>query len=195
MKIRLPCALAALLLACPSQAAETPAAAMEPSGLDERLLLPDVALTDRHGGTQGLVSRYEDAGLVLYGFIYTNCTESCGLTISVMGLVDMDLQTTGAPDLRLVSVSVDPWRDTPAVLDEVAEMVQASPGWDWVVATPQATPLLLSAFGLEPGPPEKHGALYVLGDLRRGMFWRLPGDAQPHELIAMARRYGAAHPP
>ena len=79
--------------------------------------------------------------------------------------------------------------------DEVAEMVQASPGWDWVVATPQATPLLLSAFGLEPGPPEKHGALYVLGDLRRGMFWRLPGDALPHELIAMARRYGAAHPP
>ena len=31
MKIRLPCALAALLLACPSQAAETPAAAMEPA--------------------------------------------------------------------------------------------------------------------------------------------------------------------
>ena len=135
MKNRLPCALAALLLACPSQAAETPAAAMAPSGLDERLLLPDVALTDRHGGTQGLVSRYEDAGLVLYGFIYTNCTESCGLTISVMGLVDMDLQMAGAPDLRLVSVSVDPWRDTPAVLDEVAEMVQASPGWDWVVAS------------------------------------------------------------
>lgn len=157
----------------------------------ERLVLPDVALTDSRGRTRNLFARYGDAGLVLFGFVYSNCTESCGMTISVMGIVDMDLQQPDAPPLQLVALSIDPERDTPAVLAELAGLVQASRNWDWVVARPDFTPMLLSAFGIVPGAPERHVPVYILGDLAQGRFWRLPGDAQPRELIEMARRIHA----
>ena len=154
----------------------------------ERLLLPDIAVTDTRGRSRGFVSRYGHAGPVLIAFLYTNCTENCGMTISVMGLVDQDLQARDAPALRLVAVSVDPRRDTPDVLAEVAASAWASEKWDWVVASPADTPALLAAFGLEPGPLEAHPSVYLLGDLETGLFTRISGVPDPAELVALARQ-------
>ncbi|UXU76528.1 MULTISPECIES: SCO family protein [unclassified Paracoccus (in: a-proteobacteria)] len=184
------CAAVAGTLALPALAMdESPAAiALRGDRTREHLLLPDLPVTDSTGHRQGFVSRYADAGPVLIAFLYTNCTEYCGLTISVLGIVDMLLQEPGAPRLRVVAISIDPRRDTPQVLAEMAGLVQASPRWDWVVASPADTPTLLQAFGLPTGPLEQHPATYLLGDLRSGLFQRLPGDAQPEDLLALARQ-------
>lgn len=188
----------ALLLACGTLAPArlealggTTGQAMQAADSAEQLILPDVDLIDSRGRSRSLFSRYGQAGLVLFGFVYTHCTESCGMTISVLGIVDMELQQPGAPPLRLVALSIDPQRDTPAVLAEMADLVQAGPNWDWVVAPPDFTPMLLSGFGLPPGPPQTHAPVYVMGDLRDGRFWRLPGDAQPYQLLDMARQITA----
>lgn len=174
-----------LLLALTSAAlAEAP---MQGARTQEQLVLPDIPVTDSHGRSGGFVSRYGDAGPLLISFLYTNCTENCGMTISVMGLVDQDLQARDAPPLRLVAISVDPRRDTPEVLAEVAQSAWASEKWDWVVASPADTPALLAAFGLEPGPLELHPSVYLLGDLQSGRFTRIPGVPDPAELVALAR--------
>lgn len=179
--------LAALLLWSAPALAEAPRPMQGARG-QERLVLPDIPVTDSHGARQGFVSRYAAAGPLLIAFLYTNCTENCGMTISVMGLVDQDLQARDAPALRLVAISVDPWRDTPEVLAEVAASAWASEKWDWVVASPADTPALLSAFGLDPGPIEAHGSVYLLGDLQSGLFTRISGVPDPAELVALARR-------
>ena len=181
----LACALALLLALAIPALAQAP---MQAARTQERLVLPDIAVTDTHGRSRGFVSRYADAGPVLISFLYTNCTENCGMTISVMGLVDQDLQARDAPALRLVAISVDPRRDTPEVLAEVAASAWASEKWDWVVASPADTPALLAAFGLDPGPLEAHPSVYLLGDLGTGMFTRIPGVPDPAELIALARQ-------
>lgn len=191
--IRLPRRLALLLLcALPSALAghdgHDHGTAMQGARTEENLLLPDIPVTDSRGRTRGFVSRYGDAGPLLVSFIYTNCTEYCGLTISVMSILDLELQAADAPALRLVAISVDPANDTPEVLAEVAGMVQASARWDWVVASAHDTPALLSAFGLPAGPIQQHPVMYLLGDLRTGRFLRLPADAQPDEMLALARR-------
>lgn len=178
-------ALALLLALAVPALAQAP---MQAARTQERLVLPDIAVTDTHGRSRGFVSRYADAGPVLISFLYTNCTENCGMTISVMGLVDQDLQAPDAPALRLVAISVDPRRDTPEVLAEVAASAWASEKWDWVVASPADTPALLAAFGLDPGPLEAHPSVYLLGDLGTGMFTRIPGVPDPAELIALARQ-------
>lgn len=167
------------------------ATAMQSARSQEQLVLPDIPVTDSHGLTGGFVSRYGDAGPVLISFLYTNCTENCGMIISVMGLVDQDLQAAGAPPLHLIAISVDPWRDTPEVLDEVARSAWASDKWDWVVASTADTPAFLSAFGLAPGPVATHEAVYLLGDLRSGRFTRFSGMPEPAELIAAARQIPA----
>ncbi|MFT4012704.1 MAG: SCO family protein [Paracoccus sp. (in: a-proteobacteria)] len=177
-----------LCLPAPAHQGHVRAIPMQADRAEEHLALPDIPVTDSRSRSQGFVSRYGDAGPLLVSFIYTNCTEYCGLTISVMSILDQDLQAPGAPPLRMVAISVDPARDTPEVLAELARSVQASDRWDWVVASAPDTPALLAAFGLTPGPVEQHEPVYLLGDLRTGLFRRLPADAQPDEMLALARR-------
>ena len=65
-------------------------------------------------------------------FMYTSCVEVCPLQSAEMAR----LQTAFADhaDLRLVSISVDPERDTPAVLTAYAENFRADPE-RWLFAT------------------------------------------------------------
>ncbi|WP_295042949.1 SCO family protein [uncultured Paracoccus sp.] len=163
------------------------AAPMESALTQESLLLPDIPVTDTRGDTAGFVSRYGDAGPVLISFIYTECEDNCTMVKAVMKLVDDDLQAPDAPPLRLIAVSVDPWRDTPASLAATAAEIEASDNWDWLVANRADTPVLLSAFGLQPGPVEAHESVYLLGDLRSGEFWRISGVPDPALLIEQAR--------
>lgn len=163
-------------------------APMESAFTQETLLLPDIPVTDTHGRSAGFVSRYGDAGPVLISFIYTECEDNCSMVKAVMKLVDDDLQAPGAPPLRLIAVSVDPWRDTPQTLAAAAAEIEASGNWDWLVASRADTPVLLSAFGLKPGPVEAHEAVYLLGDFRTGKFWRIPGVPEPAALIDHARQ-------
>ena len=184
--------LALLLALLPAtalpHAGQDHAAPMESAMTEERLLLPDIPVTDIQGGTAGFVTRYGDAGPVLISFIYTECEDNCTMVKAVMKLVDDDLQAPGAPPLRLIALSVDPWRDTPQTLAAAAAEIGASGNWDWLVASGADTPVLLSAFGLQPGPVEAHEAVYLLGDFRTGRFWRIPGVPDPAALIDQARR-------
>lgn len=161
---------------------------MESAFARERLLLPDIPVTDTQGRRDGFVTRYGDAGPVLISFIYTECRDNCDMVKAVMKLVDDDLALPGAPPLRLIAVSVDPWRDTPQTLAAAARDIEASDNWDWLIASRADTPALLSAFGLKPGPVEAHEAVYLLGDLRTGRFWRIPGVPDPAALIDHARQ-------
>lgn len=184
--------LAVLLVLFPASvlahAGHDHAAPMESALTQESLLLPDIPVTDTQGQTAGFVTRYDDAGPVLISFIYTECEDNCTMVKAVMKLVDDDLQAANAPPLRLIAVSVDPWRDTPQSLASAASEIGASNNWDWLVASRADTPALLSAFGLKPGPVEAHEAVYLLGDLRSGRFLRIPGVPDPADLIEHARQ-------
>ena len=65
-------------------------------------------------------------------FMYTSCVEVCPLQSAEMARLQAAF--AAHPDLRLVSISVDPERDTPAVLSAYAEQFQADPE-RWLFAT------------------------------------------------------------
>ncbi len=60
-------------------------------------------------------------------FIYTECTESC--PTQSLALARLQREFAGASDLRLVSITVDPQHDTPAVLRRYAERYGATERW------------------------------------------------------------------
>ena len=160
---------------------------MTASRTTERIVLPDIPVTDQTGRRAGFVSRYAAAGPVIVSFLYTSCVEACAMTQAVLGVVDEDLALPGAPAARIVTITVDPVRDTPAVLAQTARDRGASDRWDWLAADAADTPALLSAFGLTPGPIEAHESVYLIGDLRSGDFTRVEGVPDPSALIALAR--------
>lgn len=103
-------------------------------GLQVFYTLPDFSLTDKHNKT---ITRADLVGKVwVANFIYTHCTDTCPLQSARMA----DLQKQfPSPDLRFVSISVDPKRDTPAVLTAYARRFGADDRW-WFL-TGQKTPI------------------------------------------------------
>lgn len=69
-------------------------------------------------------------------FIYTTCPGPCPMISGRMSELQKPLDKT---DVHLVSFSVDPEKDTPAVLRGYAERLQAAPGrWDFLTGSKSA---------------------------------------------------------
>ena len=95
-------------------------AALEALGLYGEV--PDFALTDRSGRT---VARADLLGHVwLANFVYTQCTETCPLQSAVVARLQGEFRQ---PELRFVSITVDPERDTAVALARYAEQYGADP--------------------------------------------------------------------
>jgi cytochrome oxidase Cu insertion factor (SCO1/SenC/PrrC family) len=93
-------------------------------------VIPDFALIDQSGHSVG---RSDLEGKIwIASFLFTNCPDECPLLTAEMARLQSDL--AHITDLRLVSISVDPDRDTPAVLSQYAERFNANPG-RWLFLT------------------------------------------------------------
>ncbi len=111
-----------------SRAARPPDQAGDTGGL-ERLgrygEVPSFSLTERTGRR---VTRDDLRGTVwVVDFIYTECTDTC--PTQSLELARLQREFAEAPDFRLVSISVDPAHDTPAVLREYARRYGAGDRW------------------------------------------------------------------
>jgi len=93
-------------------------------GEDERPLeglkvfwpVPDFSLIERGGRRITLADLRGKVWIA--NFIYTHCTDTCPLQSARMARLQADL--SAEPDVRLVSITVDPEQDTPEVLAEYA---------------------------------------------------------------------------
>jgi protein SCO1/2 len=91
-------------------------------GLNNYGPVPEFALTERNGDPATLADMR--GKIWIADFIYTTCTDTCPMQSAAMArLQDKFAQQ---PDLRLVSFSVDPERDTPDVLARYAARFNAS---------------------------------------------------------------------
>ncbi|MER5597459.1 SCO family protein [Streptomyces sp. NPDC002265] len=83
--------------------------------LDQPFEKPDLVLTDTRGKSYDL--RKETAGrptLIYFG--YTNCPDICPLTMNNLAVAKKQLSKADQDRLRIVFVTTDPQRDTPAAL-------------------------------------------------------------------------------
>ena len=96
-----------------------------PAPLAKHWSLPDFALTERSGQPLRLADLVGKVWVA--DFFYTTCPGPCPMLSSRLSEVQKALGEE--PGARLVSISVDPEKDTPAVLKIYAEKFQASERW------------------------------------------------------------------
>lgn len=96
---------------------------------------PDFALIDQRGDT--LRSGNLDGTVWVASFVFTNCTSVCPtITAKIAQLRDtLDASGPAGRDVRLVSITVDPARDTPEVLSRYAERFGDAPPERWAFLT------------------------------------------------------------
>lgn len=118
--------------------------------------VPDFTLVERSGRPVG---RADLVGKVwLLNFIYTECTETC--PTQSLQVARLQAEFADAPDLRLVSITVDPRHDTREVLTEYARRYGAD-GERWLFLTGDKREISCLARGLnlgvvdpsDPNPP------------------------------------------
>jgi protein SCO1/2 len=116
--------------------------------------VPNASLVDERGQRVQLDAL--KGGVTVYNFIFTHCTGTCPIMTNNMRALT-PLVKKDAP-VRFVSISVDPARDTPAVLAEYAKRVRNDPRWTFLTGDRQTiVDLSVKGFKLAAGDPMPGG--------------------------------------
>lgn len=164
------------------------APALHGGRLDPPKMAADFTLTDHHGnpftlsGTRGKI--------VLLYFGYTACPDVCPLTMSDMAGARADLGAA-AQDVQIIFVTLDPERDTQAVLEKYVPAFDATN--IGLRGTPQEIQTAAAAFGVKYqkkalqssalGYALDHSAFIYVID-RRGQLRELLPFGTPRQAIA-----------
>jgi protein SCO1/2 len=111
---------------------------------------PDFSLTTQDGGTLSLADLHGSVFLV--SFVFTTCNGSCPATTHRMGLVQKALEQRGLTRggrVRLVSITLDPARDTPEVLRGYMRLYDADPAsWSFLTGPRERVEKVIAAWGM-----------------------------------------------
>ena len=125
-------------------------------GLSRLGKVPEFSLTERSGKNIGLGALR--GKIWVADFIYTSCTDTCPLQTAEMA--KLQEQWSGRPELKLVSFTVDPARDTPRVLSGYADKFKAD-AERWLFLTgekEQIAQLIQAGFHLSAAPLTEDGS-------------------------------------
>jgi cytochrome oxidase Cu insertion factor (SCO1/SenC/PrrC family) len=133
-----------------AQSASPPGrSAEEASSLADIGPAPDVALTDCKQRPFELASLRGKA--VLVSFIYTTCNGSCPATTHSLYRVQEALKTAGLWGKRaeLVSITLDPSRDTPEVLSNYARLYSVDlAAWHFLTGASEQVSKVIASWGM-----------------------------------------------
>lgn len=149
-----------------------------------RVSFADVQLIDQDSRSLSLERDLLADHIAVVGLIYTSCGTVCPVISSIMGRLQQQLGERAGREVQLVSISVDPLRDTPQVLREYAGRFQHGPGWSWLTGTPAAIDATLRGLGVPPSGLADHPPLILVGDTRSGRWTRFYGFTDPQRLLA-----------
>jgi protein SCO1 len=142
----------------------------------------DAVLTNQDGKQLRLYTDILKGNVVIINSFYTTCSSVCRVTIPVFKQLQDDLGERVGKDVRLVSITVDPESDTPAVLKQYAAGVGAKPGWDFLTGDKQTVDQVLYKLGLYTEAKEDHSNVFIVGNEPTGLWKKVLGIAPPYEI-------------
>ena len=147
--------------------------------LDTPFTKPDLTLTDNHGRSFNLVRETAGHPTLLF-FGYTHCPDVCPTTMSDIALAKSRLPQADQAKLRVVFVSSDPERDTPARLTAwLGAMDKSFIGLTGKFSVIQAAARSVGV-AIEAPVKEKDGSVTVTHGAEVLAFW--PKDDKGHVL-------------
>lgn len=140
-----------------------------------RLEIPDAELIAQDGAPVRLNTDIIDNRIVVVDFVYTTCTTVCPVLSAVLSQVQAGLGDQLGDDVLLISITVDPNRDTPARLNAYAGKLGARDGWYWLTGEKTVVDGVLKAFGSYTPNFEDHPSMVIVGDGATGEWGRFLG--------------------
>ena len=119
-----------------------------------RRYFPDLQLLDQSGRTVRLYDDLIKDKIVLINFMYATCTGVCPTVMTNLARVRKILGERVGRDIWMLSFTLKPAEDTPAVLADYARMHGIEPGWALLTGKPADLERLRRTLGFYDSNPE-----------------------------------------
>lgn len=143
----------------------------------------DVELIDQDGRKLHFYSDVLKGKTVIVNAFFTTCTSVCPPMNRNMEKIQEALGERVGKDVFLVSISVDPETDTPAVNKEYSKKFHAKPGWMFLTGKKENVDWALYKLGQYVEAKDDHTTVIIIGNEATGLWKKALGMAKPAELI------------
>jgi protein SCO1/2 len=172
--------LALLMTSAPVSAETTPQQSYSRSV--HNYAVPNVNVVTQYGQRTKLSAILDHGGPVMMNFIFTSCNAICPIMTAILAKVHATIGPS-SPNLRFVSISIDPENDTPAKLIEYANRFKAGPNWQFLTGDIAELQLVQRAFDAYRGDKMNHFSLTFMRASSTSSWLRIEGIANANELI------------
>jgi protein SCO1 len=128
--------------------------------------------------------------VVMINFFFTSCPIICPRTTANLVKVEEALGDRLGRDVRMISITVDPNKDTPGVLSAYSRRFGTGPGWYFVTGRRQDIDLLKRHFGVDKYGSDKtdHTGMLVYGNEATQQWAATPTMADPETIVRSVTR-------
>ena len=156
------------------------------------IVLPDAVLITQDGVEVSLQNDVVGDRIVVMDFVYTTCTTVCPVLSAIFSQVQNHLGDRLGREVVLVSISVDPNRDTPARLKSYARKLRAGDSWLWLTGRQQTVKEVLEELGAYTTNFADHPSMVLVGDGQSGQWARFLGFPAADQIIRKVDEFSAA---
>lgn len=191
-RLRAPALCAFLLAALAGQAAPPPqqssapappTPAPAPGSSPAQNYFSDVVLLDQQGESRRFYSDLLKGKVVLITSFFSTCEGVCPLMNHKLKEIQDALGDKVGKEVYILSLSVDPERDTPARLKEYAQTLGAKPGWYFLTGKKQNVDWALYKVGMYVEAKEDHSTLLIVGNEPKGLWKKILIYAPTDQLL------------
>ncbi len=136
--------------------------------------IPDVTLIDQDGKRVQLKELLNSDQPVVVDFIYGTCTTICPILSAGYTHLQRKLGTESS-SVNLISITIDPEHDSPAVLKEYLNKYHAKPGWSFLTGSRKDIDQVMTAFDAYISDKMSHQPLNFIRTPDEGKWVRLFG--------------------
>lgn len=144
--------------------------------------IPDIPVRDQNGRPLKFYTDLVKGKTVVINVMFTTCTTICPSLTATLRRVQEGLAAR-APDVQLISISVDPITDTPERLRDFATRFHAGPGWTFVTGDKADIDSLLGALGAAAANASDHTPTILVSNDVTGYRTRTYGLSSPAALV------------
>jgi protein SCO1 len=149
---------------------------------------PDVPLVTQDGATVRFYTDLLKGKTVAVNVMYTHCRDECPLETARLVQLQKLLGNRMGTEIFFYSISIDPGRDTPAVLKAYAERFGVGPGWLFLTGRETDIHLVQKKLGLfsvtDSADRDGHKPTLMIGNEPTGQWMRNSAVDNPRFLAA-----------